>query len=109
MESIALGVNPRQRKQYAEMLAKKGVPTDVNERGRPVFTSPQHRKRVCEAVGAFDMNAGYGDPTPKTPILTEKERDAKAAKELRKKLKPQREKALRAVKRIYNQRKRRSV
>ncbi|MBE3088308.1 MAG: hypothetical protein IMZ71_04265 [Chloroflexi bacterium] len=68
MESDAAGVHPAQAKEYADYLRGKGVPTEVLPNGNPVFTSREHRKRVCAATGQYDRNAGYGDQSRTTPL-----------------------------------------
>ena len=68
MESDAAGVHPAQAKEYADYLRSKGVPTEVKPNGNPVFTSRDHRKRVCAATGQYDRNAGYGDQSRQTPL-----------------------------------------
>jgi len=68
MESDAAGVHPAQAKEYADYLRMKGVPTEVLPNGNPVFTSREHRKRVCAATGQYDRNAGYGDQSRTTPL-----------------------------------------
>ena len=66
MESYAAGCNPDEVKEQRDHSVKIGVPTDFNPKtGDAIFTSPQHRKRYCEAVGLFDRNAGPSDPVPK--------------------------------------------
>lgn len=80
MESDACGVHPDQAKEYAAYLREKGVPTEVNSDGNPVFTSREHRKRVCAATGMYDRNAGYGDQAPINKINRMKRMGAKERK-----------------------------
>ena len=65
MVSDAAGVHPDQAKELAEHVARRGVPTEINADGNPVFTSREHRKKFCQATGIYDRNAGIGDATPK--------------------------------------------
>lgn len=62
MESVAVGVSPKQVKEAEEHSRKIGVPTHFTKRGDAIFESAAHRKRYCEATGFFDRNAGYSDP-----------------------------------------------
>lgn len=62
MKSEAMAVHPDQIGEAVADAAKKGVPTEFDREGRPIWTSPGHRKRFCEAYGAYDRNGGYGDP-----------------------------------------------
>jgi hypothetical protein len=59
--SLALGVHPRQRQAAIDDSIAKGVPTEFNKRGRPIFRTRQHRKAYSEAYGFFDNDAGYSD------------------------------------------------
>ena len=74
MESDALGVAPEQAKEYAEYLRERGVPTEINSEGNPILTSREHRRRVCEATGAYDRNAGYGDRAPSNTLISRGDR-----------------------------------
>tara|TARA_B100000686_G_scaffold336818_1_gene407152 strand:- start:518 stop:883 length:366 start_codon:yes stop_codon:yes gene_type:complete len=60
--TIAAGVHPDQRFEAMEAAKAAGVPTFYNEDGDPVWESPGHRKRHCEAFGLGDNNGGYSDP-----------------------------------------------
>lgn len=64
LKSDALAVHPRQVKEAMEDAAKKGVPTEFDARGSPIFTSARHRKKYCVAYGYFDKSAGYADAGP---------------------------------------------
>lgn len=66
IHSDALGVHPKQITEARESAIKKGVPTEFDKKGRPIFTSRLHRKRYCEAYGYFDRDGGYGDAQRKT-------------------------------------------
>ena len=59
--SIALEVHPGQRQEAIEDARRKGVPTDFNERGQPIFTDQAHEKKYHQAYGYFNRNAGYSD------------------------------------------------
>ncbi len=64
MLSDAMGCDESQVKDAEAESVKMGVPTHFTKEGCAVFTSPEHRKRYCEAFGFFDRNAGYSDPVP---------------------------------------------
>ncbi len=65
MKSEALGVHPDQIGEAREQSIKLGVPTEFTKDGRPILTSPKHRKRYAEALGFHDRNGGYSDPVRK--------------------------------------------
>lgn len=62
--SDAAGVSPSNRFREMERLRSLGCPAEINEWGQIKFESREHRKRVCEASGLVDWNAGDGDPQP---------------------------------------------
>ena len=62
MFSDAAGVAQHQIPEAVEHSRKIGIPTDFTPDGRVIFTSRQHRKRYCEAIGLYDRSGGYGDP-----------------------------------------------
>ena len=62
--SDALGVTRAQIPAAIAEARAKGVTLDFTADGRAILTSRAHRKAVCEALGFFDRNAGYGDATP---------------------------------------------
>lgn len=64
MASYAAGVHPKQIVETRKFDSEHEVPTDYTEDGDPIFTSPAHRKKYCEAHGLFDRNAGFSDPVP---------------------------------------------
>ena len=64
MASYAAGVSPSEVPDLQKFDAEHGVPTNYTDDGDPIFTSPRHRKKYCEAHKLFDRNAGYGDPVP---------------------------------------------
>lgn len=47
----ASGVQPEQRYVLQNYLANKGVPTEVNRNGDPIYTSPSHQKAALKARG----------------------------------------------------------
>lgn len=59
--SDALAVHPDQIPEAIESAKRKGVPTEFDKMGRPIFTSRAHRKSYCEKYHFFDRNGGYGD------------------------------------------------
>lgn len=61
LASDALAVHPKQVKEATDDAAKKGVPTDFDSLGRPLFRDRNHRKRYCQAYGFYDRDAGYSD------------------------------------------------
>jgi hypothetical protein len=63
MVSYAAGVHPDDVPAEQKFDREHGVPTEYRD-GDPVFTSPAHRKKYCEAHGLFDRNAGFRDPVP---------------------------------------------
>jgi putative FmdB family regulatory protein len=65
MKSEALGVHPDQIGEAVEQARKLGIPTEFTKDGRPILTSPGHRKRYAEALGFWDKNGGYSDPCRK--------------------------------------------
>jgi len=58
------GVMPEQVKEAEASLRAAGVPTHYTPEGGPILTSPEHRRRYCEATGKYDRNAGYRDAVP---------------------------------------------
>lgn len=62
--SDTLAVHPEQIAEYREYDAARGVPTNYDAQGRPIFESRGHRKRYYAAHNAFDGSAGYGDQAP---------------------------------------------
>ena len=71
IHSEALSVHPRLRAQAMEIAAKRGVPTEFDKKGRPVFTSRKHRRdylrirTMRDSSGnesrCHDNDGGYGD------------------------------------------------
>jgi hypothetical protein len=64
MYSDAMGCNPDQIPEMAEHSVRVGVPTQFDDQGRAILTSPRHRKEYGMAIGLYDRNAGHSDPTP---------------------------------------------
>lgn len=66
MVCTAAGVHPDQVKEHMDHLRKMGCgQVNHTKDGDLIFESKGQRKRVLEALGLFDRNASYGDPTPK--------------------------------------------
>lgn len=66
MVCTAAGVHPAQVREQIAHLKHKGVrTTHYTKDGDPIFEDKRHRKEVCEALGLFDRNGGYGDPQAK--------------------------------------------
>ena len=63
--SDAAGVAEHQVPEAVEHSRRIGIPTDFTPDGRAIFTSRQHRKKYCEAIGLYDRSGGYGDPQRK--------------------------------------------
>ena len=61
LHSVALGVHPAQITEAVADAKAKGVPTEFDTEGDPVFTSRRHRKEYLKAYGFRDRNGGYGD------------------------------------------------
>ncbi len=81
-KSEALAVHPDQIGEATEVARQKGVPTEHDPQGRPIFTDRNHRKRYCAAFGYFDRGAGYGDQSPtgrKAPPVDPKEYEKASA------------------------------
>tara|TARA_R100001594_G_scaffold15045_1_gene31749 strand:- start:118 stop:483 length:366 start_codon:yes stop_codon:yes gene_type:complete len=62
MKSDAAGVHPEQAKEFTELSAKRGVPTEFDSKtGQAIFTSRKHRAQYLKSAGMHDRNGGYGD------------------------------------------------
>jgi len=57
-----MAVHPAQIEEATASAKAKGVPTEFDREGSPVFTSRAHRKAYCRAYGVHDRSGGYGDP-----------------------------------------------
>lgn len=62
--SDALGVAHDQVAEAHAESVRLGVPTEFTDDGRAVIRDRHHRKRLCEELGFFDRDAGYGDAQP---------------------------------------------
>ena len=62
--SEAAAVNPEDVPAEQAALAAKGVYTEFDRAGRPLFRDKAHRKAHCRAIGMYDKDAGYDDPEP---------------------------------------------
>ena len=61
LASEALAVHPLQRQEAIDSAIRKGVPTEFNTIGQPVFTSRKHRRDYLRAYNYRDEDGGYGD------------------------------------------------
>lgn len=61
LASEALAVHPRQIAEAEESARRKGVPTEFDSQGRPVFTSRSHRRQYLRAYNFHDKDGGYSD------------------------------------------------
>lgn len=61
LHSEALAVHPLDIPEAVASARAKGIPTNFDAHGRPIFTSRGHRKRYLKAYGFHDRNGGYGD------------------------------------------------
>lgn len=61
MASEAVAVHPKQVEEAHRVAREKGVPTEYDKVGRPVFTDRGHRKAYLKAFGVKDNQGGYGD------------------------------------------------
>lgn len=57
LECEASGVHPSQAGELREFYERAGVPTEVTERGNPVYRDMHHRRRALRARGLFDRSA----------------------------------------------------
>lgn len=65
LHSDALGVHPSQIPEAVKQARSLGVPTEFDSSGRAILRDRKHRKDLCQALGYFDRNAGYGDASPR--------------------------------------------
>lgn len=65
LHSEAMAIDPEDIGYAKQVLREAGVKTEYDQIGRPILRDRQHRKEHAEAMGFYDRNAGYGDPTPK--------------------------------------------
>lgn len=69
------GCHPDQIEEMQQHLRERGCgEVEFNSEGLAKLTGPGQRKKVFEAYGMFDRNAGYSDPKPQA-IHYEKERE----------------------------------
>lgn len=61
--SRAAGVHPRQLREQMAKDRRDGIPTKYDAKANPIFESPGHEKRYCEANGLYhrDCYGGRGD------------------------------------------------
>lgn len=65
MVSDAAGVHPSQIKEHMDHLRQMGCgQVNHTKDGSVIFESKGQRRKVLKALGLFDRNAGYSDPTP---------------------------------------------
>jgi len=64
MWSIFGGVHPSQIDEARAILRKHGTDAEFNSEGDVKLESRRHRRDVMKALGRYDLDAGYGDPTP---------------------------------------------
>lgn len=66
MVSSAAGVHPGQIKEHMAHLQAMGCgQVNHTKDGDVIFEDKRQRKKVCETLGLFDRNGGYGDPQAK--------------------------------------------
>lgn len=66
MVSSAAGVHPNQIKEHMDHLRQMGCgQVNHTKDGDVIFESKGQRKRVCEALGLYDRNGSFSDPSPK--------------------------------------------
>ena len=59
--SLALKVHPKQVQEAIASAKKRGVPTEFDRTGKPLFTSRAHKKAYLKAYGYVNFDGGYGD------------------------------------------------
>jgi hypothetical protein len=57
MTCVASGVNASQAGELRDLLARKGVPTEVTRDGDPVYRSASHRRQALKARGFIDRSS----------------------------------------------------
>ena len=66
MVSTACGVHPDQVKEHMDYLRAAGCgQVDHTKDGDPIFRDKNQRKKAIEALGMYDRNGGYSDPSPR--------------------------------------------
>lgn len=61
MKSEAVAVHPNQIEEATVSAVNKGVQTDFDRQGRPIFRDRGHRRRYLRTYGFHDRDGGYGD------------------------------------------------
>lgn len=59
IHSTALQIDRDQIQEFTEGMKKRGVPTDYDHKGRPIFRNPGHKKAYCKVFGIVDKDS-YG-------------------------------------------------
>lgn len=60
--SDGMGCTPRRIKDFEELTAKHGFPTDfTTHRGRPIVKNRAHRRQLMRMLKVHDNNGGYSD------------------------------------------------
>jgi hypothetical protein len=59
--SEAMAYHPRQIPKAREHLEKHGAGTEIDNKGRPLIKSRQHRNQLMRLNGVHDNDGGYGD------------------------------------------------
>lgn len=76
MECEASGVLPSQIPEAAAKFRAAGVEVEFNPNtGAAIYTSRAHRAKALKAIGMYDRNAGYSDPTKTGTLDRESEVD----------------------------------
>ncbi len=57
MTCVASGVHASQAGELRELLASKGVPTQVTKDGDPIYRDAQHRRKALKARGLVDRKS----------------------------------------------------
>lgn len=59
--SEGVAVHPDLIQQTKELARYRGVSTDFDKEGRPLFESRAHKKRYLKEFGFVNRDGGYGD------------------------------------------------
>lgn len=57
MECWASGVQPQDAQKLRDYFAKAGVPTEVTDRGNPIYRNPAHRRAALKCRGFRDNDS----------------------------------------------------
>ena len=57
IHSESMRVLPNQIEKTAELAHSKGVPTDFDRGGRPIWTNENHKQKYIKAFGYFDKQS----------------------------------------------------